>query len=124
MAAAATLAERNLASAEAYYMAMKRHDPEGMSKYLHQDVRVITPLGETAGKIFVVEAAQKLMVHIMDIEIKARFSSGDEALLIYDPDCSKPIGNCRTAAQMTFKDGLLIRNELFFDPRPFVRTST
>jgi hypothetical protein len=122
MATAATTAERNLASAEAYYLAMKHNDAENLAKYLHQDVRVITPLGETAGKVFVVEAARKLMAHIMDIEIKARFSSGEQALLIYDLDCSEPIGTCRTAALMTFKDGLIIRNELFFDPRPFVKT--
>lgn len=121
MATTATTAERNLGSAEAYYLAMKHNDAENLAKYLHQDVRVITPLGETAGKVFVVEAAQKLMVHIMDIEIKARFSSDEQALLIYDLDCSEPIGTCRTAALMTFKDGLIIRNELFFDPRPFLK---
>jgi hypothetical protein len=36
-------------------------------------------------------------------------------------DFAEPIGVCRAAALMTFKDGLIVRNEIFFDPRPFVK---
>jgi hypothetical protein len=76
MAGSTTMAERNVTSAEAYYRAMSRNDVESMSKYLHTDVRVVTPMGEVAGKEPVLEAAQRLMPHIMDIEIRARFSEG------------------------------------------------
>jgi ketosteroid isomerase-like protein len=123
MAGAATMAERNVTSAEAYYRAMSRNDVESMAKYLHPDVRVVTPLGEVAGREPVLEAAQKLMPHIMDIEIKAKFGEDEQAVLIYDLACSEPIGTCRTAALMTFRDGLIVRNELFFDPRPFATNS-
>jgi len=37
----------------------------------------------------------------------------------YNMDFGEPIGVCRVAALMTFKDGLIVRNELFFDTRPF-----
>jgi hypothetical protein len=36
-------------------------------------------------------------------------------------DFAEPIGVCRAAALMTFKDGLIVRNELFFDASPFKR---
>ncbi len=123
MATAATTGERNLISGEAYYNAMKHGDAENMAKYLHNDIRVVTPLGEVAGKQEVLEAARRLMTQIMDIEIKARFSSGEQAMLTYDLECSPPIGTVRTAALMTFKDGLIVRNELFFDPRPFEKVA-
>jgi hypothetical protein len=40
-------------------------------------------------------------------------------MLTYDMDFIAPVGVCRAAALMTFKDGLIIRNEIFFDARPF-----
>jgi hypothetical protein len=122
MASAATTAERNLASAEAYYTAMKHNDAETMAKYLHPDVDVVSPMGELRGKERVLEAAKGLMLHIMDLEIKARLASGEQVMLVYDMFCSEPIGTCRTAALMTFKDGLIVRNDLFFDPRPFLKS--
>jgi hypothetical protein len=42
-----------------------------------------------------------------------------EAMLAYDGDFGDPIGICRTAALLTFKDNLIIRIELFFNARPF-----
>lgn len=121
MASTATSANRNLASAEAYYTAMKHNEPEQMSKYLHPDVTVVSPMGELRGKGKVLEGAKGLMLHIMDLEIKTRFASDEQVMLVYDLECSQPIGTCRTAALMTFKDGLIVRNDLFFDPRPFVK---
>ncbi|MGH9572851.1 MAG: nuclear transport factor 2 family protein [Candidatus Acidiferrales bacterium] len=109
----------NLASAEAYYLAMKHNDPENMALYLHENVRVTSPLGEVAGKERVLESAKGLMIHIMDMDIKARFASGNQVMLVYVLECSHPIGTCPTAALMTFKDGLIVSNNLFFDPRPF-----
>ena len=111
--------EGNLASAEAYYLAMKHNDPESMAKYLNENVRVVSPLGEVAGKERVLESAKTLMLHIMDMEIKARFASDNQVMLVYVLECSQPIGTCPTAALMTFKDGLIVSNALFFDPRPF-----
>ena len=49
----------------------------------------------------------------------AKFGSEDQAMLTYDMDFAEPIGVCRAAALMTFKDGLIARSELFFDARPF-----
>jgi hypothetical protein len=42
-------------------------------------------------------------------------------MLTYDMDFGEPIGVCRTAALLTFRDGLIARNELFFDARPFAK---
>jgi len=115
----ATTAERNVASGEAYYKAMNDKDLSGMARHLHPDVRVVSPLDALTGKEAVLEAAKRLFNAIKSIKVHAKFGSGDQAMLTYDMDCAEPVGVCRTAALMTFKDGLIARNELFFDARPF-----
>lgn len=61
------------------------------------------------------------MVQIMDLKIKTCFASDEQVMFVYDLERKQPTGTCRTAALMTFKDGLIIRNDLFFDPRPFIK---
>jgi hypothetical protein len=51
---------------------------------------------------------------IKSIKVHTKFGSGDQAILIYDIDFAEPIGVCRAAALMTFKDGLIVHKELFF----------
>jgi len=113
------MAQSNAASAEAYYKAMNDKDLSAMRRQLHPDVRLVTPMEDLAGKAAVLEAAKRLVNLIKSIEVHAKFESEDQAMLTYDMDFGEPIGVCRVAALMTFKDGLIVRNELFFDTRPF-----
>jgi hypothetical protein len=76
---------------------------------------------ELTGKEAVLEAAKRLLPLINSIKVHARFGSEDQAMLTYDMDFAEPIGVCRAAALMTFKDGLIMRNEIFFDARPFAK---
>ncbi len=115
------MTEKNLASAVAYYTAMADKDLPGMARHLHPDVRLVTPMEELTGKEAVLGAAQRLMNFIQSIQVHEKFGSEDQAMLSYDMDFAEPIGVCRAAALMTFKDGLIVRNELFFDASPFKR---
>jgi ketosteroid isomerase-like protein len=114
-----TAAERNMASAEAYYQAMNGKDLAGMARNLHPDVRFISPLADLNGKQAVLDAAKRLLTLLKSVGVQAKFGSESQAMLTYDLDFAEPIGICRTAALMTFKDGLIARIELFFDARPF-----
>jgi len=114
-----SMTQRNAASAAAYYKAMNDKDLASMARYLHSDVRLVTPMEELAGKEAVLEAAKRLLNLIKSIEVHAKFESEDQAMLTYNMDFGEPIGVCRAAALMTFKDGLIVRNEIFFDTRPF-----
>jgi len=112
----------NAASAEAYYKAMNDKDLSGMARYLHADVRLVTPMEDVTGKDLVLAAAEKLLKFIRRIEVQAKFESATQAMLAYDMHFAEPVGLCRAAALMTFKDGLIARNELFFDASPFKKT--
>jgi ketosteroid isomerase-like protein len=111
--------ERNVASAIAYYKAMNDKDVPGMGRHLHPDVQLVSPMEHLTGKAAVLEAAKKLSTHIQGIRMHAKFGSEEQAMVSYDMNFAEPVGVCRAAALMTFKDGLIARNELFFDTRPF-----
>ena len=116
------MTQNNAASAEAYYKAMNDKDLSGMARHLHADVRLVTPMEDLTGRDAVLEAAKKLLGFIQRIEVRSRFESETQAMLAYDMHFAAPTGRCRAAALMAFKDGLIVRNELFFDASPFRKT--
>jgi len=77
---------------------------------------------DLTGKDAVVAAAKKLLNFIQSIEVQAKFESETQAMLAYNMHFAEPIGACRAAALITFKDGLIVRNELYFDASPFKKT--
>ena len=108
----------NISIAQAYYKAMAEKNNAEVEKYLHPDVCVISPFGETIGKEKVFEAAKKFMHMFKVINIRAQCGAENFVLLAYDLlEFGNSMNTLRAAALMTFKDGLIIRNELFFDTR-------
>ena len=106
--------------AESYYKAMNDKDLEGMSKYLHSDIQFITPLMKMSGKEEVLASAKSHFFSLFNtLQIRAKFSSLDQAMLVYDLGCNPPIGTIRVAALLTLKNDLIVRIELFFDARSF-----
>lgn len=114
-----TVTERNVTSAEAYYKAMNDKDLAGVARHLHPEVRFVGPMADLVGKEAVLEAAKRFVTLIKSLRVRAKFGSDDTAMLAYDVDFGEPIGICRTAVLMTFKEGLIASIELFYDARPF-----
>ena len=113
--------QSSAAIAVAYYHAMDRKDIAEMGRHLHPEIQLISPLDSLTGRQAVLDAAQRFLPAVKNIEIRAHFSSGEQAMLAYDMVFNEPLGVCRTAALITIKDGLIVRNELLFDARPFER---
>lgn len=109
----------NVVIAEAYYTAMGKKDITSLAKYLHLNIQFQSPLGKMTGKEAVVESAKGFSAIIKSLTIRERFGSEDQAMLVYDLDCSSSVENIRVAALFSFQDGLISKIELFFDPRPF-----
>jgi hypothetical protein len=110
---------KNVAIAEAYYTAMGEKNVAEMETYLHPNVRAIGPLGEMIGKEAVLETVKKLIIPLKTLMIRAKFGSGDQVMLAIDLEFPEPIGTLPSAVLMTFQDGRIAKNELFFDARPF-----
>ncbi|MFZ0200820.1 MAG: nuclear transport factor 2 family protein [Candidatus Sulfotelmatobacter sp.] len=115
------MTQSNAASAEVYYQAMNNKDVSAMARQLHPEIRLVTPMEDLTGKDVVLEAAKKLLIFIQSVEVQAKFEAEDHVMLAYNMYFPGIIGVCRAAALMTFKDGLIVRNELFFDASPFKR---
>jgi hypothetical protein len=101
--------------AEAYYTSVGEKNIEALEKYLHADVQFIGPLEKKEGKKAVLEATKNFAAMIKDIKIRAKFSSDEQTMLVYDADFPAPIGNVRGASLMTFQNSLVIKIELFYD---------
>lgn len=109
----------NLTIAESYYNAMLAKDFDKMASCLHDDVHFIAPLAEMNGKDAVVTAAKNFGGILQDIQIKSRFSSGNQIMFAYDMIVPASIGKFRAAVLMEFTDRLISKIELFYDARPF-----
>ena len=108
----------NVAIAQAYYIAMAKKNSDEVEKYLHPEVSLIGPYGEKVGKEMVFEAAKKFMHMFKSIKIHSQFGCEDQVVLTYDlQEFGQSADALRAASVLTFKDGLIIKNELFFDTR-------
>jgi len=113
------MTENNIKSAEAYYKAYNEKDLSSITRYLHDDIKFVAPMGESTGKEAVLEAVKRFLTVIKKIEIREKFGYDDKVILVYDLYYGEPSTICRTAVLMNFIDTHIIRLELFYDARPF-----
>lgn len=113
------MSEKNVVSAVAYYQAMNNKDHSVIEKYLHPEVRLISPMADITGKDAVFNTVKNFLAAFNKLTIRAQCGNGDQVMLAYDLDCPAPIGLFRGAVLLTFQKGLIIRYELFFDASPF-----
>ncbi len=105
--------------AESYYRAMLAKDFDSMGSYLHDNVHFIGPLAEMRGKESVVLAAKNLSKILTEINIRSKFLSGNQVMLVYDFLFSTLNLNLRSAGLLDFTNGKISKIELFYDGRPF-----
>ncbi len=105
----------NLALAVDYYTQVGNKNPQGFSKYLHHDVEFFGPLANLKGKKEVVEATTNFTHAFHSLTIKAKFCTGDQAMVVYDVDLPGVSKAFPGAALLNFRDGLIVRIQLFYD---------
>ena len=108
----------NVAIAEAYYTNWGNKNLEGMAQFLHPDVRVLSPVSEMIGKECVVEALTKGVALLTSLNIRAKFGSEDQAMIVFDLNFPAPIGTLPSASLLTIRDGLIVNIELFYNNPP------
>lgn len=108
----------NLNAALAYYQAVNEKNLAKAEKFLHPEIHLIGPMAELHGKAAVLKSIQGFMQMYDKQHMRAQMGAGDQVMLAFDLICPAPIGVLRGAALMTFQDGLIKRQELFYDSRP------
>lgn len=96
--------------AEAYFAAMAARNISYLyNKYLHLELKLIAPLAEDIGKQAVLGTIAKAISMFKTLMVRAKFCSGDQAMVAYDIEFPAPIGKVSSAALMTFQDQLIIK---------------
>jgi SnoaL-like domain len=109
----------NLGLAESYYNTMLAKDFDAMESYLHDNIHFIGSLAEMHGKDAVVTAAKNFGGILQNIQIRSRFTAGNQIMFAYDMVVPAPIGKFRAAVCMEFTDWFISKIELFYDGSPF-----
>jgi SnoaL-like domain len=104
---------------EEYYTLVGERNVEGIKKFLHPDVQFQSPLATLKGKDAVVEATSGFMKTFQSLTIRAKFGAGDQAMIVYDLDIPGISPSFPGASLLTFRDGKIIKIELFFDAALF-----
>jgi len=113
------MSEKNVVSAIAYYQAVHNKDVSSVAHLFHDDVQLVGPMANLKGKQVFLESASKYAAACGKLIIREKFGTQNNVLIVYDVYFAAPIGIIRTASLLNFKDGLIVRIELFFDVSPF-----
>jgi hypothetical protein len=113
------MAISNGTKAEEYYTLIGEKSVEGIKKYLAHDVEFYSPLATLKGKEAVIRATSNFMSAIASLKIRAKFDSGDQAMIVYDVDFPGLASKFPGASLLTFRNHLIVRIELFHDARHF-----
>lgn len=103
--------------AKAYYTAYHNKDLATVERLLHPDVQFVSPLAQLKGKEAVFRSVQKFLTVFTSLAVREVLGSEDQAMVVYDTEFPGLVGMLPAAALLTFKEGLVIRLELFFDAR-------
>ncbi|MBA2369903.1 MAG: nuclear transport factor 2 family protein [Candidatus Protochlamydia sp.] len=107
------MAVSNATKAEEYYNLIGEKNVEGLKKCLDHDVEFYSPLATLKGKEAVVGATGNFMNAIASLKIRAKFDSGDQAMIVYDVDFTGIASNFPGASLLTYRNNLIVRIELF-----------
>jgi SnoaL-like domain len=118
-----TAVVHTLEIAQEYLAAWKRKDAVAISRLLHPDVHLNSPVAELTGREPFLMMCRKIFAELEDVNVRAMFASDTQAMLVYDFVLKKPIGVTRTANLMTFEGEMIRSVELFFDARPFEKSA-
>lgn len=106
--------------AEEYYKLVGEKNIEKIQNYLHPDVEFYSPVSTLKGKKAVIESTRNFMNVIQSLTIRAKFDGKDQAMIVYDVNIPRIAKEFPGASLLNFRDGLIIRIQLFFDGSPFV----
>lgn len=107
--------KENMQLAEEYYTLVGKKDIEGVKEFLHPDVEFCGPLAELKGKEAVVEATSNFMKAFQSLSIRSKFAEGDQAMVVYETDIPGVSESFPGASLLDFRDGKIVRIQLFYD---------
>lgn len=110
----------NVVLAEKYYKLVGEKNAEGIKKFLHPEVEFYGPMAVLTGREAVINSTSNFMKMFKSLTIRAKFGAGDQAMIVYDVDIPGIAKDFPGASLLSFRDGLIVRIELFYDSSRFL----
>lgn len=102
-----------------YYTQVGAKNIEGVKKFLDPNVEFTGPLATLKGRDAVVTANRHFMDSFNSLTIRAKFGEGDQAMIVYNVDIPGISNEFPGAALLTFREGMIVKIQLFYDGAPF-----
>ena len=110
------MSQSDLALAEAYYSAMQSHDYDKIGSYLDNNVKYVDPNWPLTGKDKVFPVAKKFSDAVSQLKTVAKFSNDGQVMIVHDVFFKGSEAPLRSAALMTFSNGLIQQLVLICNP--------
>ncbi|MGY3804984.1 nuclear transport factor 2 family protein [Pigmentibacter ruber] len=108
----------NLEIAKQYYAYIVDKNINKLSSLLHEEVEFVGPMSSIKKKENVLQAIEGYAQIVQNIEIIECFTNGEKVMLTYLLTFQKMTS--RAAVQLNFKNRLIEKLELYYDPTPFI----
>lgn len=105
--------------AKRYYELLGEKRIEELQEFLSPDVEWLGPLATLKGRSAVVEANRNFAQVFTSLTIRTKFSSGNQAMIVYDVDIPGISNEFPGASLLSFQNGVIVRIQLFYDGSRF-----
>jgi hypothetical protein len=104
---------------EAYLDALNHKDITKITSLAHPQIHFKMPLTEVFSRDGFIMAVRRMLANLKDLQILSKFSSGNQAMFIYEAHFNEPVGTVKVASLMTVESDKIHEMEVIFDARPF-----
>jgi ketosteroid isomerase-like protein len=104
---------------EAYLDALNRKDLAKIMFLVHPDIHFKMPMTEVSNREGFMMAVRRMLANLRDLQVLSKFSSGNQAMFLYEAHFNEPVGTVKVAELMTVQDDKIRDMEVIFDARPF-----
>jgi hypothetical protein len=115
--------ENNVMRAVEYYTLLGEKKVEAIKQYLDANVEFKGPLAALRGREAVIMATSNFIKSFKSLKIRAKFGTGSQAMIVYEVDIPDIAKDFPGASLLTFKEGLIMKIELFYDGSRFLEKS-
>jgi hypothetical protein len=106
---------------EAYLNALGKRDITKITSLVDEAIWLKMPMAEVFNQNDFIMAVRRMLANLRELHILSKFSSGNQAMFLYEITFNDPVGVVKTASVMTMEGDKIKEMEVIFDARPFER---
>jgi hypothetical protein len=104
---------------EAYLNALNAQDIAKITLLADPEIHFKMPFTEVSNRDAFLAAVRRMLANLNELEVLSKFSSGNQAMFLYETRFNEPVGTVRAASLMTIEKEKIREMEVIFDARPF-----